>query len=118
MEGESVNVLVFVQPDSEQPCLLGMNAIPSLGITVLRHTGEPILSNDASEPKLETRVARVSLVESVVIPGQKGRYIQAHVDCDGPIADEFLFEPRHETLSALGVSAQESLIHKRDVARF
>jgi hypothetical protein len=32
---ESVNVLTFVQPDSEQPCLLGMNAIPSLGITVL-----------------------------------------------------------------------------------
>ena len=114
VDGESVNVLVFVQPDSEQPCLLGMNAIPSLGITVLRRNGEPILSNATSKPELAPQVARVSLVESIVIPGQKGRYIKAHVDCDGPVADEFLFEPRHETLSALGVCAQESLVHKRE----
>ena len=51
-------------------------------------------------------------MESIVIPGQKGRYIKAHVDCDGPVADEFLFEPRHKTLSTLGVCAQESLVHK------
>ena len=53
VDGESVTVLVFVQPDSEQPCLLGMNAIPSLGITVLRCNGEPILPDATSEPKSE-----------------------------------------------------------------
>ena len=115
MDGESVNVLAFVQPDSEQPCLLGMNAIPSLGITVLRRNGEHILSNSTrTEPKLEPRVARVSLVESVVIPGQKGRYLKAHIDCDGPVADDFLFEPHHDALGTLRVRAQESLLHKRD----
>ena len=82
VDGESVNVLVFVQPDSEQHCLLGMNAIPFLGITVLRRNGEHILSNPPSKPQLKPQVARVSLVESVVIPGQKGRYLKAHVDCD------------------------------------
>lgn len=54
------------------------------------------------------------MVESVVIPGQKGRYLKAHVDCDCPVPDDFLLEPHHETLSALGVCAQESLVHKRD----
>ena len=28
------NVIAFVQPDSEQQCLLGMNALPALGLTV------------------------------------------------------------------------------------
>ena len=93
MDGESVNVLVFVQPDSDQPCLLRMNDIPSLRITVLRRNREPILPNATPEPKAESRVAQVSLVESVVIPGQKGRYLKAHVEYDGPIADDFLFEP-------------------------
>ena len=88
-----------------------MNAIPSLGITVLRCNGEPIF-NPPSKPQLKPQVARVSLVESVVIPGQKGRYLKAHVDCDCPVPDDFLFEPRHETLSALGVCAQELLVHK------
>ena len=32
VDGESVNILVFVRPDSEQSCLLGMNAIPSWGL--------------------------------------------------------------------------------------
>ena len=92
-----------------------MNAIPSLGITVLRRNGEHILSNSTcTEPKLELQVARVSLVESVVIPGQKGRYLKAHIDCDGPVADDFLFEPHHDALGTLGVCAQESLLHKRD----
>ena len=49
---------------------------------------------------------------SVVIPGLKGHYLKAHVDCDYPIADIFLFEPH--MLSALGVCAQESLFHNQD----
>ena len=114
VDGESVNILVFVQPNSEQPCLLGMNAIPPLGITVLRRNGEPIVSTTTLEPNLEPRVARVRLVGSVVVPGQKGRYIKVHVDGDHPIADDFLFEPRHETLSALGVCASEGLVRKRE----
>jgi hypothetical protein len=73
-----------------------------------------MLRTSTSEPKLEPRVARVSLVESVVTPAQKGCYLKAHIDCEGPIADDVLFEPHRDTLSALGVYTQESLLHNRD----
>ena len=55
VDDESVNVLVFVQPDSEQPCLLGMNAIPSLGITVLRRNGM-LLQNPSLHPRSQESV--------------------------------------------------------------
>ena len=41
-DGKSACVPVFIQPDSEQPCLLGMNAAPSLGLSFCRANGEPI----------------------------------------------------------------------------
>ena len=111
VDGESVNVLVFVQPDSEQPCLLGMNALPSLGISVLRRNGEPV----ASTPNLcEPQVARVSLVDSIAIPSQKGRYLKVRVDCDAVLADDVLFEPCHGMLDSLGVCTHESLVHRSD----
>ena len=48
-DGESVGVLVFVQPDSSQLCLLGMNVLPSLGFTLLWANGEPpIVKPDSS----------------------------------------------------------------------
>ena len=56
MDGESVNVLVFLQPDSKQPSLLGMNTILPLGITVLRCSGEPVLANATPEPTPESQV--------------------------------------------------------------
>ena len=39
------SVPVFVQPDSSQDCLLGTNAIPLLGIKVVRSSGDTLLSN-------------------------------------------------------------------------
>ena len=57
---KSTCVSVFVQPNSKQKCLLGMNAIPSLGISVLRANGEPLIS--ASEPS-SPKVANVCLVQ-------------------------------------------------------
>ena len=106
-----MNVLVFVQPDSEQPCLLGMNALPSLAISVLRRNGEPVASTP--NPR-EPQVARVSLVESVAIPGQKGRYLKAQIDCDSVLASDVLFEPYHGMLDSLGVCTHESLVHRSD----
>ena len=37
-----VTVPVFVQPASEQECLLGMNTLPKLGVKVHRANGEPL----------------------------------------------------------------------------
>lgn len=35
IDGRSIQVPVFIQPFSEQDCLLGMNALPGLGIQFL-----------------------------------------------------------------------------------
>ena len=75
---KSVSVPVFVQPDSDQACLLGINAIPVLGISVLQSDGKPVLSHIPSSPS-EPEVATVSLVESVTLPSQKGRVLKARV---------------------------------------
>lgn len=104
---KSTCVSVFVQPNSEQKCLLGMNAIPSLGISVLRANGEPLIA--ASEPT-SPKVANVCLAQSTTIPSQKGRFVKAHIDCSLSQGDHLLFEPRHSTLESLGLNTQESLL--------
>ena len=76
---KSVSVPVFVQPDSDQACLLGINAIPVLGISVLQSDGKPVLSHIPSSSPSEPEVATVSLVESVTLPSQKGCVLKARV---------------------------------------
>lgn len=41
-DGRYVVTPVFVQPDSEQKCLLGSNVLHAMGITVTRANGEPL----------------------------------------------------------------------------
>ena len=41
---------VFVQPDSEQECLLGSNVLSAIGITVTRASGEPLTASLIDEP--------------------------------------------------------------------
>ena len=112
LKSRSVTVPVFVQPHSEQRCLLGMNVIPLLGIEIRHCDGEPILILDEEKAPQKPDVARVSLVSAVPIPPQKGRVVQARVSpFNGVFADqEVLFEPNHECLDPLGVSVTESLV--------
>ena len=42
LDGRSTTVPVFVQPDSKQECLLGSNVLPSIGITVMCASGNPL----------------------------------------------------------------------------
>lgn len=70
---------VFFQPNSEQKCLLGMNAIISLGISAFRANNKPLISVcEPSTPK----VASVHLVQSTTIPSHKGNFVKARVYCD------------------------------------
>ena len=105
-DGKSVCAPVFVQPDSEQPCLLGMSVIPHLGVTMTRADGEALITS--LEP--DSRIARVCLVQSTTIPGQKGRFVKARVDGDPHEVEHLLFEPKHEFLESLGVCTQESVV--------
>ena len=42
VKNKSVSVPVLVQPNSEQACLLGWNAIPFFGIKLVYSNGQPI----------------------------------------------------------------------------
>ena len=106
VDGRSTTIPVFVQPDSEQECLLGSNVLPSLGITVSRVHGEPLTASVGSESK----PAQVNLVQATAIPGMKGCYVKAHVNQEQCRGDEVLFEPESKSLESLGVSALESLV--------
>ena len=55
------------------------------------------------------REAQVRLVQSVVIPGQKGRVVEACVE-GNTCSKEFLFQSEPKTLQEFGVWTQESLI--------
>ena len=104
-----MSVPVFVQPASEQACLLGINAIPLLGISVIQGGGKPILPS-AQEDVFESEVATVSLVESVTIPSQKGCMLRARLSTPAPKCKGLLFEPEHAALEPLGVNAYESVV--------
>ena len=58
---------MFVQPDSDIQCLLGMNVIPSLGIRVKRANGEVVTEPTAPEPLVE---AKMYLIQSTRIQGR------------------------------------------------
>ena len=102
-DGRKVTVPTFIQPESEQHCLIGMNVIPFLGITVRRANGKPLHA-------VAEQVAQVRLIQTTTIPGQKGRVVEVQVESDGCVGDQLLFEPEHQKLSELGIWAQESLI--------
>ena len=44
MEADGIQTPVFIQPDSDQPCLFGMNAAPSFNLQFLRANGQPLKS--------------------------------------------------------------------------
>ena len=77
LDENSVRAPVFVAAARQysQPCLLGMNVIPYLGIRVTRANGELL----CWVPGSEESSARVSLFKSVTVPSYKGRCVVAKV---------------------------------------
>ena len=105
IDGKSTAVPIFVQPDSEQECVLGSNVLPALGISVVRANGRKLTASveNGVEP------AHVNLVQSV-IPGQKGCFVRGRVEDNPNKIEHLLFEPKHETLEPSGLCTQESLV--------
>lgn len=106
----SVTVPTFIQPDSEQACLLGMNAIPLLGIEVKHGSGMQLLPVEALTDTFAVPViSTVNLLTSTAIPSHKRCVMQVQSSPD--ISDgEFLFEPNHKVLETYGLSAIECLV--------
>ena len=71
LDGCTTYAPVFVRPDSDIQCLLGMNVIPSLGIWVKRVNGEVMIEPTAPEPAAE---AKVYLIQSTCIQGRKALF--------------------------------------------
>ena len=106
VDGRSTTVPVFVQPDSEQECLLGSNVLPALSLSVVRANGQQLT---ASVEK-EVGPAHVNLVQTVTTPVEKGLFVKGQVDGDSSNLEHLLFEPKHESLEPFGLSTQESIV--------
>ena len=107
-DGESACVPVFVQPESSQACLLGMNALPALGFTLLRANGEALVTKAGTD----TKIARVRLVQSTTIPSLKGSFVKVEVEDPKGLTpgSSVLFEPTMDQLEPLGLHSHESLV--------
>ena len=98
-DGQSACVLVLVQPNSEQACLLGMNAIPLLALSLLRANGRPLRTTAQEEhPK-----ARVRLVKTVTVPLRAGKIVKAEIEGDVRKGECYMFEPDLGALSGLSI---------------
>ena len=85
-DGKSLDVPVFVQPECNQKCLLGMNICPALGLTFKDSKGQPLREHGAQKD------CKVYLLQSCLIPQRAGKFVKARVE---PIHDsiEILLEP-------------------------
>ena len=110
-DGKVVKVPVLIQPDSEQSCLLGMNAIPELGVQLLCPDGKPVCTASARPARDSVQeVSSVQLVQASTIPGRKGRFVDAIVCDEVGEGAGVLFEPDNAVLKELGLSSSESLL--------
>ena len=91
-----------------------MNAISLLGIKVRHCDGEPILFLD--EEKLPSGVVTVNLICATSIPAQAVRIVRARMSVPGTLCNKktLIFEPCHEVLDPLRLSALESLVSVED----
>ena len=106
-DGESACVPVFIQPDSEQPCLLGMNALPSLGLSFCRANGEPITCKFNPTQSLS---ANVCLIQTTHVPARTGKFLEAKLNVRMAPKTHMIFEPEPGVLESCGLSSQESLL--------
>ncbi len=67
----TAKVTVLVQPGSDQACLVGMNAIPKLGIRLLRSNGTPVCA-EVDQVATGPKTSIVRLVQTCTLPGRKG----------------------------------------------
>lgn len=107
-DGESTCATVFVQPDSEQKCLLGMNVLPDLGLSITRANGEPVLVKEDANPI----VAHVKLVHTCAIPSLKSQFLKVQAECTLPESckSQVLFEPKEKVFESHGLLSHEAVV--------
>ena len=101
-----VNSPVFVQPGSEQLCLLGTNVALPLKLKFLKSNGDPLVT----EMPKSTKAVKVSLIETTTTSARKGRFIEARLEQEFAANDKIIFEPNVNTLQSYGLSSMESIL--------
>ena len=100
-DGVSIPVVLFVHPDSSQPCLLGMNAAPALGLKFLDAKGQPLRKAVMDR----TGTSTVSLITCKAVPARAQSFIEAEVSSKLIAGSCVLFEPvvnYHQSVIHLG----------------
>ena len=97
--------LQFIQPSSEQECLLGSNVLNLLGITVCGATGEPL--GAVSNPTVE---ASVHLIRAVRIPGRTAVFAEAEINEPLEEGEDLVFEHDRNSLAESGLTSHDSLV--------
>ena len=110
VDGKSVRVPVFVQPHSDQKCLLGMNACPALGVSFTDGKGAPLKEHTHTPQGSET-AGKMYLVQTYSIPRMAGKFVEARVE-PGLRERETIFEPCGG-LAQKNLSAPKSLVVPR-----
>lgn len=105
-DGHQVDAPVFIQPGSEQLCLLRANVTLPLKLEFLKSNGEPLVT----EIPKTTQAVKVSLIETATIPARKGRFIEASLEHKFAAGDEVVFEPKVNTLQSHGLSSTSSIL--------
>ena len=81
-----------------------MNIAPDAnGLPLKEYTCQPLPIQDPNS-------SMVYLTQTSTLPQRKGRFLEAQVNPTFEAGTELLFEPNAESLRALGLSAQESLL--------
>ena len=113
LKSRTVTVPVFVQPNSSQRCLLGMNAIPLLGLQVTHcDDGRPLLTHVDDNITCTPLKAILCLVSAVALPSRKGCVVRAKISSPELHSSEggLLFEPNYEFADTAGITLVECLV--------
>ena len=105
-----VNTIFFVQPDSTQDCLIGMNAAPALGLSFLIGIGTRLRTTTSDNCNSVT----VNLVHTKAIPARSHSFVEAEVSAEFVDGACVVLEPDLHCLQSYGVGAVESFVCVND----
>ncbi len=94
-DGVSVPVVLFVQPDSSQPCLLGMNAAR---LQFLKAKGQPLRKAVMDKASTST----LNLIACKAVPARAQSFLEAEIESKLMAGSCVLFEPNPVSLELHG----------------
>ena len=102
---------VFIQPESEIPCLLGMNILPQLGLKFVQPNGEPLGTQPVCVEACQVEeVSSVKVISSTYLPNHKITLLEADISTPFSDGDILMFEPNQKVLLGEGLQIPDALL--------